>query len=109
MGLRLVHLSDVLLAGIADHLDLGDGHMAVFIVALRHVRVGRRVLRVFFHVVHGGVFHRPGRFDCVNDMVGEGNAVTLHFPGASVLAFEFVFISAVALGEAPRDRSHIRL
>lgn len=94
---------------MAYHFHVRYRHVPVLGIALFHVRIGSRFLRVLLHVMcHGVVDNSGGRYRMA-DVIRQRNGVAAYFPCASVIRGQQEFIGIIAPGEAASYRSRIGL
>src|ERR1035438_2123664 len=99
-----------LLAGIADHTDVGDLQMSVLRVVLLHAAVVRCIFCIFLHVVHFGIGNHAFGFNGVAYVLREIDCIVgAHFPSAPVIGGQKELAGTIALAQASSDASHFAL
>lgn len=72
--------------------------MPVLVIGFRHAAVVCSILRIFLHVMGGGIGDYPGRGHRVTNMLGEGHFTALDLPCASVIPGQQKLLGIVTLG-----------
>src|SRR5262245_8164388 len=92
-----------LLAGLADHFDLGYVQVAMFLGVGVHCGLG-----LFLGAVHIGMPDFAGAGYGVTDVWRELNGLAFYFPGASVACGYLELAGAVSLSQTPGDVADLR-
>lgn len=79
----------------------------MLVVAVGHVSIGRRVLRVFLHVMRCVVLYNAGHGDCVADMVRERDLAASYLPCTAVLTRQKKFFGIVSLAQTSGNVSDV--